>query len=40
MLPDPTERLRFRPMQTSDLDDITAVLIAFDVFGLRLTLPA
>lgn len=30
MLPEPTARLRFRPMRTSDLDDMTAVLSAFD----------
>ncbi|MGF9760858.1 hypothetical protein AAII07_37305 [Microvirga sp. 0TCS3.31] len=30
MLPDPTERLRFRRMRTTDLDDVTALLVAFD----------
>lgn len=30
MLPEPTARLRFRPMRRSDLDDMTAVLSAFD----------
>lgn len=30
MLPEPTDRLRFRPMTMSDLDDITAMLVAFD----------
>lgn len=30
MLPEPTERLRFRPMEMSDLEDVTAVLVAFD----------
>ena len=30
MLPEPTERLRFRPMEMADLDDVTAVLVAFD----------
>ena len=30
MLPEPTERLRFRPMVMSDVDDITALLVAFD----------
>ena len=30
MLPEPTERLRFRPMVMTDLDDITALLVAFD----------
>ncbi|RYB93037.1 N-acetyltransferase [Nocardioides oleivorans] len=30
MLPEPTERLRFRRMEMSDLDDITAVLEAPD----------
>ena len=28
MLPEPTSRLRFRPMETADLDDMTAVLSA------------
>lgn len=32
MLPDPTERLRFRPMDMGDIDDITALLVAFDPF--------
>ena len=32
MLPEPTPRLRFRPMEKSDLGDITAVLTAFDAF--------
>ncbi len=32
MLPAPTERLRFRPMEMGDLDDITALLVAFDPF--------
>ena len=30
MLPESTERLRFRPMVMTDLDDITALLVAFD----------
>ena len=30
MLPEPTARLRFRPMRRSDLDDMTAVLSAFN----------
>lgn len=30
MLPEPTDRLRFRPMTMADLDDITAMLVAFD----------
>ena len=30
MLPEPTERLRFRIMEQSDLDDMTAVLSAMD----------
>ena len=30
MLPEPTERLRFRAMEISDLDDVTALLVAFD----------
>ena len=30
MLPEPTGRLRFRPMAMTDLDDITALLVAFD----------
>ncbi len=30
MLPEPTERLRFRPMTTADLEDVTALLVAFD----------
>ncbi len=30
MLPQPTERLRFRPMVMPDLDDVTALLVAFD----------
>jgi len=30
MLPDPTARLRFRAMGMADLDDMTAVLSAFD----------
>lgn len=30
MLPEPTARLRFRAMRTSDLDDVTALLSAFD----------
>ena len=30
MLPEPTERLRFRRMRMTDLDDVTALLIAFD----------
>ncbi len=30
MLPEPTPRLRFRPMVVGDLDDVTAVLSAFD----------
>ena len=30
MLPEPTERLRFRRMEMADLDDVTAMLIAFD----------
>lgn len=30
MLPEPTDRLRFRPMVMADLDDITAVLSAAD----------
>ena len=30
VLPEPTERLRFRPMTMDDLADITAVLTAFD----------
>ncbi|MDT0186377.1 GNAT family N-acetyltransferase [Microbacterium sp. ARD31] len=30
MLPEPTARLSFRRMQMSDVDDITAMLVAFD----------
>jgi RimJ/RimL family protein N-acetyltransferase len=30
VLPDPTERLRFRPMVADDVDAITALLVAFD----------
>lgn len=30
MLPEPTERLRFRCMETADLGAITAMLVAFD----------
>ena len=30
MLPEPTERLRFRRMRMADLDDVTALLVAFD----------
>lgn len=30
MLPEPTARLRFRPMTRADLDDVTALLVAFD----------
>lgn len=30
MLPEPTERLRFRRMERSDLDHVTAMLVAFD----------
>lgn len=30
MLPEPTGRLRFRRMEMSDLDDVTAVLSAPD----------
>jgi RimJ/RimL family protein N-acetyltransferase len=30
VLPEPTARLRFRPMETADLDDMTAVLSAPD----------
>ena len=30
MLPEPTERLRFRRMRMTDLDDVTALLVAFD----------
>jgi len=30
VLPEPTPRLRFRPMETADLDDVTAVLSAPD----------
>ena len=32
MLPEPTERLRFRRMTMDDLADVTAVLTAFDAF--------
>jgi RimJ/RimL family protein N-acetyltransferase len=32
VLPEPTARLRFRPMVPADLADITAVLTAFDPF--------
>lgn len=32
MLPEPTDRLRFRPMTMDDLAGITAVLTAFDAF--------
>ena len=28
MLPEPTERLRFRRMRMTDLDDVTALLVA------------
>ena len=31
MLPEPTERLRFRPMTMSDLDDVAAMLAAFEL---------
>ena len=30
MLPEPTHRLRFRRMEMSDLDDVTAMLVDFD----------
>lgn len=30
MLPDPTDRLTFRPMTMADVDDVTAMLVAFD----------
>ena len=30
MLPEPTERLSFRPMVMADLDEVTALLVAFD----------
>ena len=30
MLPEPTERLRFRPMVMADVDDVHALLVAFD----------
>ena len=30
MLPEPTNRLRFRRMKMSDLDDVTAMLVDFD----------
>jgi RimJ/RimL family protein N-acetyltransferase len=30
VLPEPTERLRFRRMRMADLDDVTALLVAFD----------
>lgn len=38
MLPEPTERLRFRPMVMADLDDVTALLSAPD--PVRLDRPA
>ena len=34
MLPEPTERLRFRPMEMADLDDVDAVLAAPDAHDL------